>query len=314
MQVFRGYHAIERTPPHAVVTIGNFDGVHLGHRKILEAAVSQARKRGGTAVAYTFRPHPQLALRPDADVKLLCTYDEKLELIERIGIDWVIEEPFSREFSTTEPEAFFSEVLIRRLGAEAVVVGYDFAFGRGREGHLQNLELFCRRSGVPLTVIPPQRAGSDVVSSTRIRQQLLAGDVPAANQLLGRRFFYRGIVIRGEGRGRKLGFPTANLKIENKLALPHGVYATWAKLGDRFIPSVTNVGVRPTFEKSDKELAALVETHLIDFAEDLYGQILEVQFLARLRAERKFAGIEPLKAQIRNDLEQARAVLGAALP
>jgi riboflavin kinase/FMN adenylyltransferase len=210
-------------------------------------------------------------------------------------------------------------VLLKRLGARAIVVGYDFAFGKERQGHLQALEELCKGAGVELTVVPPQRIDGEIASSSKIRQHLLAGEVDVASRLLGREFFYRGIVVKGEGRGRKLGFPTANLKIENKLTLPYGVYATWARCEALFpgqlLPSVTNVGVRPTFQgaggldDSGKELPALVETHLFDRTVDLYGNVFEVRFVKRLREERKFPGIDALKAQISADSESAKKLL-----
>jgi riboflavin kinase/FMN adenylyltransferase len=311
METIRGIGALNKALPRVVLTIGNFDGVHLGHQHIIRQAVEKARARGGTAVAYTFRPHPQVALRPGANIQLLLTYDEKLEILAAQGLDATIEEPFSREFSTVAPQAFFADAILGRLSAEAIVVGYDFAFGKERTGTLQALEEFCRKAGVELTVVPPQRAGdSAVVSSSRIRQHLAAGEVDAAATLLGREFFYRGVVVRGEGRGRKIGFPTANLKIENKLTLPYGVYATWAILGGKRLPSVTNVGVRPTFADSP-ELPALVETHLLDTTLDLYGQTLEVRFVKRLREERRFPGIEALKAQIAADAGEASLILNS---
>jgi riboflavin kinase / FMN adenylyltransferase len=225
----------------------------------------------------------------------------------------IIEEPFSREFSTISPETFFTDVLLRKLSAEAIVVGYDFAFGKERQGHLEILEKFCKSSNVELTVVPPQRIGSEVVSSSRIRQHLLAGDMPAANRLLGREFVYKGVVIKGEGRGRKIGFPTANLKLDNKLSLPYGVYATWATVHGKRYPSVTNIGVRPTFQTGPTELPALVECHLLDTTIDLYGHTLEVGFVQRLREEKKFPGIDALKNQIALDAGEARVLL-AALP
>ncbi len=251
-----------------------------------------------------------MALRPGANVQLLSTYDEKLEFLQQQGLDVTIEEPFSREFSTVAPQEFFNNVLLRRLNAEAIVVGYDFAFGKERQGHLEKLEAFCKQARVELEIVPPQRVGNEVISSSRIRQHLLAGEVGPANLLLGRQFFYRGVVVYGEGRGRKLGFPTANLKLENKIALPYGVYATWAVLEGKIMPSVTNVGVRPTFVGAEGvELPALVETHLLDVTIDLYGKPLEVRFVQKLREERRFGGIDALKAQIALDAEQARGIL-----
>jgi riboflavin kinase/FMN adenylyltransferase len=314
MKIIRGHNLLSNTQKNTVVTIGNFDGVHLGHQRIIEIARKHAQDRGGEAIAYTFRPHPQVALRPDTNIQLLSTYDEKLEQLEALGLDMVIEEPFSRNFSTIEPDRFFSDIILRKLNASEIVVGYDFAFGKGREGHLESLEAFCKESGVALTVVPPHRVPpgteGEIVSSSRIRQHLLDGKIEEASRLLGRPFSYKGVVIKGEQRGRKLGFPTANLKLEDKLALPDGVYATWAKVtGDPTVyPSVTNVGVRPTFEG----LGHLVETHLLDVTLDLYGRTLEVLFVKRLRAERKFSGpdfMNALKTQIGLDANEARELL-----
>lgn len=316
-EVFRGVETLTHSIPHPVVTIGNFDGVHLGHQHIIRLALEQAKKRKGQCVAYTFRPHPQEALRPESHIQLLSTYDERIELLERAGVDVIIEEPFSRRFSSTAPEQFFNEILLRKLSTEVIVVGYDFAFGKGRHGHLSVLETFCRGAGVELIVVQPQRFENEVVSSSRIRQYLTSGEIESANRLLGRPFSYRGIVMKGEGRGRKLGFPTANLSLENKLVLPFGVYATWAWMKGKKFPSVTNLGVRPTFHHTDqtnelgKELPALVETHLLDVSLDLYGQTLEVQFMHRLRDEKKFAGVNELKMQIALDAEQAKNSLSS---
>jgi riboflavin kinase / FMN adenylyltransferase len=311
MEIFRGIQDLRRSLPHVVVTIGNFDGVHLGHRAIISLAIEKARARSGTAVAYTFRPHPQLALRPEAKVQLLTTYDEKLELLARTGIDAVVEQPFSREFSTTPPERFFSDVLVGKLGAEAIVVGYDFAFGKERAGHLAALESFSKAAGVELTVVPPQETGGEVVSSSRIRERLLAGDVESAARLLGRQFSYRGVVVRGDGRGRQLGYPTANLRPAEKLSLPYGVYATWAvpEGSEEPLPSVTSIGVRPTFQRGEQSLPELVECHLLDGGHDLYGRQLEVRFTRRLREERRFPGVAELKAQIAADIEAVRRAL-----
>ncbi|MCM2276768.1 MAG: bifunctional riboflavin kinase/FAD synthetase [Oligoflexia bacterium] len=306
MEVVQGIQALTRSLPHPVVTIGNFDGLHLGHRKIIELAQAQARVRGGVCVAFTLRPHPQMALHPERPLPLLSTYDEKLELLGQLGVDLTIEEPFSREFSEVPPKEFFTDILVRRLCAEAVVVGYDFAFGRERQGDLAMLEALCGGAGIELTVVPPFRIEGEVVSSSRVRQHLLAGEIEAATRLLGREFYYRGIVRKGDGRGRTLGFPTANLKIEEKLTLPHGVYATWALWNGKKFPSVTNVGVRPTF---GLESPVLVETHLLDVDTDLYGSALEVRFVRWLRPERKFSGIAELKSAILDDIDRARTCL-----
>ncbi|MGK5085930.1 bifunctional riboflavin kinase/FAD synthetase [Bdellovibrionota bacterium FG-2] len=311
MKVIKGIEFIAHAPRKPVLTIGNFDGVHLGHAQIISTVLKKAQERGGSSLALTFHPHPQIALKPQVELPLLSSYDEKLELLVASGLDLIIEEPFSREFSTVAPEQFFTDRIIRGINPEAIVVGYDFAFGNRREGHLDLLKSLCDKNGIELTIVPPFRLEGEVVSSSRIRQYLLAGDIQGATRLLGRPFSYRGVVVKGEGRGRKLGYPTANLKLENKLVLPYGVYATQARFGERVFPSVTNVGVRPTFFEREKEgeaLPALVETYLINTTIDLYGSTLEVLFQRRLREERKFSGVAALKAQIAQDVRDVQDV------
>ena len=318
MKFISGISELHHAISHPVVTIGNFDGVHLGHQKIIEIALEKARRKGGHCVAYTFRPHPQVALRPGIPLHLLSTYDEKLELLESLGVDFIIEEPFNREFSTTEPERFFKDILLGRIGVESIVVGYDFAFGKERHGHLETLSSFCHSSGVELTVVQPQKVqtcGQDqVVSSSKIRQLLLAGEVNSAKALLGRSFSYRGWVIPGESRGRKLGFPTANMKLENKMALPFGVYATWAMVDGKRYPSVTHIGVRPTFQIEGSMPTPLIETHLLNETLELYGKNLVVLFEQRIRGEIKFSGIDQLKGQISTDLKKAAQLLNPESP
>ncbi|MCM2321632.1 MAG: bifunctional riboflavin kinase/FAD synthetase [Oligoflexia bacterium] len=313
MEVIRGIQSLARSLPHPVVTIGNFDGLHLGHRRIIELAQEKARQRGGTCVAFTLRPHPQMALHPERQLPLLSTYDEKLEQLEAMGVAVTVEEPFSREFSEVTPKEFFTDTLLRRLSAEVLVVGYDFAFGRERKGDLATFGELCAAAGIELVVVPPFRIDGEVVSSSRIRQHLVAGEVDTASKLLGREFFYRGVVRKGDGRGRTLGFPTANIKVEEKLLLPNGVYATVAFWGGKKFPSITNVGVRPTFHGAgEKELPLLVETHLLDVDPDLYGNVLEVRFVQRIRGEIRFPGANELRAQITADIQQARVVLSSA--
>lgn len=309
METVKGIDQLSHSLKHPVVTIGNFDGLHLGHQKIVKTAIEHAGKRGGQCVAYTFRPHPQVALRPGANIQLLSTYEEKLELLEQLGVDLTIEEPFSREFSEIESNEFFTDVLLHRLSAEAIVVGYDFAFGRGRHGHLENLQKFCVSSGVELHIVPPQRVEGEVISSSKIREYLHTGKMKDASRLLGRPFSYPGVVVKGDGRGKRLGIPTANLLIENKLTLPFGVYATRMIVNGQTYLSVTNVGVRPTFHSELQNLPPLVETHVLDLAIDLYGLTVEIQFFEKIREERKFAGLEELKNQIHLDIQLARQVL-----
>lgn len=298
----------------SVVTIGNFDGVHLGHQQILRETLSQARQAGTRAVAFTFRPHPQVVLKPERAPSLLLTYDEKREVLLSLGVDDVFEQRFDLEFASNSPSSFFQQILKTRLAVRSLVVGYDFTFGKERSGHLQTLEHLCVSEGVSLTVVPPFRLDAEVVSSSSIRQALNQGRIHEAASNMGRPFFYRGTVISGDQRGRKLGFPTANLALDSgvgsKMILPHGVYATWLVWNGRKLPAVTNVGVRPTFGARSREPQVLVETHALEGAPDLYHQTIQVEFVDRIRGEEKFSSIAELQAQIAQDSARARQILG----
>ena len=308
MQIFHGYEEVKEALPSPILTVGNYDGLHLGHRQIIESVVKRARDQKGTSIVYTFRPHPHLALTPNEELQLINTYDEKLDLLAAIGVNVVIEQPFSREFSTIAPEKFFSDVLVKRLSAQAIYVGYDFGFGKDRSGTLEMLRGFCQAEGVELHVAKPLKIDGETCSSSRIRDYLKAGDVKSATKLLGREFFYRGLVVRGNGRGHKIGFATANVKTESKLRVKEGVYATLATYKGQTFKSVTNVGRQPTFNK-DAVVPVVVETHLFDFDRDIYGEMLEVRMVERLRDEVRFDGVESLVKQIGADVEAAKKIL-----
>lgn len=311
MKVFHGYEEVSEAVAAPVLTIGNYDGLHLGHRFIIEAVIERARQLKGTSVVYTFRPHPHLALTPDEELQLINTYDEKLALLDEIGVDVVIEQPFSREFSEVAPEKFFRDILVKRLSAQAIYVGYDFGFGKNRAGNIELLKQCCGMEGIELHIAKPLKIDGEICSSTRIRDYLKAGEVVKANRLLGREFFYRGVVVRGFGRGHAIGFATANVKTESKLRVREGVYATLAVYRDQVFHSVTNVGRQPTFNVGVDSPVA-VETHIFDFNRDIYGEVLEVRMIERLRDEVRFDGIESLVRQIKNDVVRAREILSAA--
>lgn len=276
---------------------------------LIKLAREEAERMEGVAGALTFRPHPRAILRPESALDLLLTHDEKKEVLLSYGLDSVIQQKFDSGFASQSPREFFRSTVLAELGARCVIVGFDFRFGKGREGSLEALSQECEASGVCLHVVPPYELEGERVSSSRIRELLMSsapGALAKANRLLGRPFFYRGKIESGEGRGRELGFPTANFGIEGKLSLPTGVYVTRAKdleSGETF-RSVTNFGMRPTFGER-KEL--LVECHLLDGKRDLYGRTLDVQFLEFLRPERKFSGASDLAAQIGKDCQAARS-------
>ena len=291
-------------PPACVVALGNFDGVHLGHQAIFERARTHAVRLGIPLVCYTFRPHPTLELKPQSPLKLLMTYAEKRELIAKLGVDRCVEERFTLEFSKTSAEDFFRKILLGRLHAKVIVVGTNFNFGRNREGSTRSLEEGCRSAGLLLEAVPPLEWEGQAVSSSRIREVLSLGDVRSARQMLGRTFFYRAEVVHGDKRGRTIGFPTANMRCEEKFPLKSGVYASSILWRGEEFPSVTNIGVRPTFDATELK----IETHILDRDFDLYGELLEVRFHERIRDEKKFASVDELTQQIRSDVILAKSL------
>lgn len=300
--------------PRPIVTIGNFDGVHRGHRAILETVVGRAMDLGGLAVVYTFEPHPRKVLRPESAPGLLTTLEQKVELLEAAGVDAVIVEPFTREFARTEAREFIEQCLYERVRPVEVYVGYDFHFGRDREGSMRLLAELGPRLGFSVTIIPEVTVDDGDVNSTRIRELLAAGEPERAARMLGRPFTVRGEVVRGDERGRSLGFPTANLEPENQILPASGVYAGHLRMLDEgepargaCLPAVTNVGCRPTFSGGETR----AEAHVLDFDGDLYGRRVEISFSLRLRAEQKFENVEALKTQIGADVEAARRKLEA---
>jgi riboflavin kinase/FMN adenylyltransferase len=296
-------------PRAAVVTIGNFDGVHVGHQQLLQAVRRHADRIRGTAVVITFRPHPHFVLRPEAAPNLLNTYEEKHELLFRYGADVVVEEPFSREFSNVTPDQFVNQVLVGRLDTKVLYLGYDFAFGKERSGSVETLKRLAEARGIEMDVVPPYKVEGQPVSSSLVRRQLDLGDIPFVNLCLGRPFFLRGRVWRGEGRGRTIGIPTANLQTENRKYPKVGVYATRCLWRGQWHNSISNVGYNPTFKGDGSDLPLKIETHLFDFDADMYGDEITVEFFGFLRAERRFPGVDALLAQIRADILEARALL-----
>lgn len=299
-----------------MLTIGNFDGLHIGHRRILRIVTDRARALDGEAVVYTFDPHPRKVLQAARAPSLLTTTEQKLELLAAAQIDLVVLEPFTPAFARTTPEEFVRERVQRAIGPLEVYVGYDFHYGRDRAGSMRLLTELGPRLGFAVTIIPEVTIGGRDVSSSRIRELVAAGDVADAKVLLGRPFAVRGTVVEGDRRGRTLGFPTVNLAPENEVIPALGVYAGHVRiLGDGSPPAgtvfgaVANVGRRPTFKAGDPPLA---EAHLLDFEGDLYHRRVELSFEVRLRAEHRFPGAEALRAQIARDVEAARRALEPA--
>ncbi len=290
-----------------VLALGNFDGVHRGHRKILDRLKRVAGERGATSVVMTFDPHPPRVVRPDKAPPLLMTMAQKLEALRAAGVQGAAIVRFTPELSRWDPETFVRAVLVDWLRVAEVWVGANFLFGHDRAGNFTMLRALGARYGFNAEKIDPVRYKEFVVSSTRIRRLVSEGRVDEAGALLGHQYFVDGTVVVGAARGRTIGFPTANLCTGNELLPPNGVYATTATLGGIVRPAVTNVGVRPTVDDSGR---VLVETHLLEFEGDLYGAPLRVGFVQRLRDERAFESLDLLKAQIAADVSRARVLFG----
>ena len=290
-----------------VLAVGNFDGLHRGHMKIIDRVRRRAGERAGTPAAMTFDPHPPRIVRPDKAPPLLMTKAQRIEALARSGMQGVAVVRFTHELSQWEPEAFVRAVLVEWLHVVEVWVGANFLFGHNREGNFSVLRSLGARYGFRAEKIDPVRYKDFVVSSTRIRRLVGEGRVDEAAALLGHHYFIDGTVVRGAGRGRELGFPTANLRTENELTPPAGVYATTVTLDDVLYPSVTNVGMRPTFGDVDQ---TTIETHLFDVDRDLYDITVRLSFVQRLRDERAFPDVDALRAQIEADCRSARRLFG----
>ncbi len=288
------------------VAIGNFDGVHAGHRHVLSRLLGLARATGAPAWVYTFDPAPTAVLAPERHQPRLCTLSRRLELLASLGVDGVVIEPFTREFASQGAAQFATATLADRLSAKAVVVGWDFRFGAGRGGDVEALR--AALPGVGVEQVPPLLVGDAPVSSSRIRRLVMAGDVAGAATLLGRPHRVSGPVVHGDARGRTIGFPTANLRVADDLCLPGaGVYAVRVTVDGRALPAVLNLGRRPTFNGVELR----VEAHVLDWGGDLYDQVLDVDFIAALRPEQRFTSVDALVAQVRLDVVAARGLLAA---
>jgi riboflavin kinase/FMN adenylyltransferase len=290
-----------------VLALGNFDGLHRGHRKILDRVRRVAGERGATSVVMTFDPHPPRVVRPDKAPPLLMTKIQKLEAFADAGLQGAAIVRFTPELSRWDPEMFVRHVLVEWLRVAEVWVGANFLFGHDRAGNFSLLRTLGMRLGFKAEKIDPVRYKDFVVSSTRIRRLVAEGRVDEASALLGHQYYIDGVVVHGDHRGRTIGFPTANLCSDNELLPPHGVYATTATLDAVVRPSITNVGIRPTVDRSGR---TIVETHIFEFDRDLYGAPLRVGFVQRLRDERAFESLDLLKAQIGADCARARLLFG----
>lgn len=292
-------------PRGGIATIGNFDGVHLGHRRILETVAARARETERPSVAITFEPHPLSVLRPDHAPRRLQTLRQKEEALEAIGIENLLVIPFTRDFSLTEPEEFVRSVLSGRLAVSEVYLGSHFAFGRGKRGDIAMLKRMGPECGFVASSVEEVIFQGEPVSSTRIRSAIARGDVASANAMLGREFEIDGLVARGDKVGRKIGYPTINLEPENDLHPADGVYVTQIHIRsfDRRFDCVTNIGRRPTVYE---DYSTVIETFVLDFSANVYGERVRLFFFDRLREERRFPSVTALSDQIGRDIEETR--------
>jgi len=307
VKVYKGLDEFEKLES-AIVTTGTFDGVHQGHRKILNRLIEVAKKNKGESVLLTFFPHPRMVLQPDSDLKLINTIDEKIELLRQVGIDHLIIHPFTREFSRTTSLEFVRDLLVNKIGTTKLVIGYDHHFGRNREGSFEHLKEFGPIYGFEVEEISVQDVDNVNVSSTKVRKALEDGEVDLASNYLGYPFFIHGVVVHGQKNGRELGYPTANLEIQNpyKLIPANGIYAVKVEVGGKLFRGMLNIGTRPTMELGGD---ISVEVHIFDFKESIYGQELTVSFIKRIRSEKKFETRDALIAEMEKDQVKAEHIL-----
>jgi riboflavin kinase/FMN adenylyltransferase len=310
MRIIDDLNAIEEPLKNPVLSIGNFDGVHRGHLALFEKVKARAGAIGGQSAVMTFEPHPIRVMKPGNGPLLITPTRQKIELIGKAGIDVLFCIPFTREFASISAEDFVKDILVARIGVKEIVVGYDYAFGRNREGNIPLLREMGEKLGFLVHLVEPIHIDHTLVSSTSIRRLVQEGKLSEAKTLLGRDYQVEGVVVRGHQRGgRLLGFPTANLKPEDELLPKTGVYAVTVMIDDKAYQGVTNVGYNPTFH--DKALT--VETHLLDYSGDLVGKKITINFLSRLRGERSFQDVRELSEQISKDIDDARTVFAASL-
>jgi riboflavin kinase / FMN adenylyltransferase len=306
MKVYSSIEEFE-TIPFAVATTGTFDGVHIGHKTILNRLIEVAHKTGGESVLLTFNPHPRQVLQPDVDLKMLNTIEEKIDLLEKAGLDHLIIHPFTKDFSRTSTLEYVRNILVQKIGVKRLVIGYDHHFGRNREGSFDHLKEFGPLYGFEVEEIPAMDIDAVAVSSTKVRKAIEVGDVERANEFLGYPYTLKGIVAKGDQLGRTIGFPTANLEVSNssKLLPANGVFAVMVTIDNQLYKGMCNIGVRPTIEGTSSR----IEINLFDFDADVYGKPMRVQFLHRMRSEQKFANLNELKSQLSIDSAEARNLL-----
>ncbi|AAR34861.1 bifunctional riboflavin kinase/FAD synthetase [Geobacter sulfurreducens] len=305
MKIFRSIDEIREPLPSPVVTIGNFDGVHLGHREIFRRVKREAARLDGVSMVITFTPHPLKVLGLRKELRLINTYAEKELLIEASGIDCLLTIPFTAEFAAIGAERFVGEILVGRIGVKKLVIGYDYAFGRNREGDVAMLRRMGEEHGFEVEVLEQIASGETVYSSSAVRRMIAAGNVREVVSLIGRHYSVGGTVVHGRRRGKDLGFPTANLRTEKELIPAAGVYAVKVRVDDTIRDGACNIGNNPTFGNEE----VTVEVHILDFDGDLYGKEIRVYFVDRVREELRYPDLNALKEGISRDVARCRELL-----
>ncbi|MCK4739470.1 MAG: bifunctional riboflavin kinase/FAD synthetase [Deltaproteobacteria bacterium] len=294
-----------------IITLGNFDGIHLGHQKILKTLVLRGKKLKLPTILFTFNPHPLKIISPKKNPPLIISGEQKASLIASFGIDTLILSRFTKEFASLSAKDFFEQILLKELRPKEIIIGHDYCFGKARSGTAERLKLFAKKEGIAVRIVSAKTKGGKVVSSSRIRSLILDGEITEANKLLGRNFTLTGEVIKGRGVGKNLGYPTANLKTKCELIPRVGVYATYVKIAGRkkLYKGVVNIGEAPTFKRKK----TIFEVHLLDFNSKLYGKFIELFFVKFIRAEKQFPLACKLAVQIEQDIKKTRALLSKGL-
>ena len=305
MQIIRHIDDPALTFNGASITLGNFDGIHVGHQALIKNAVDDAQRRGICSAVLTFEPHPLRVLAPERAPKMLLTHKDKMQLLQSLGVDFVVIQQFDRSFAAIGAEEFVVKFLVERLRAKKVWVGKDLRFGKGRMGDIDKLRAWGTQLGFDVGIVEPVMVCGERVSSSRIRALLGAGDIAAVQPMLGRYFFVSGKVVSGHRRGRELGFPTANIASRAEIVPRDGIYATLLDLGEHVLPSVTSIGLNPTFGTGPRT----IESYIFNFDREIYGESVKLSFVARLRDEKSFASVDSLIEQIRLDVADADSVL-----
>ena len=303
MQIFRNSKGLKRKTKQAVLTLGNFDGLHLGHQRIIRKVRERAASLGVSSVVYTFEPHPLKVVAPNKSPALILDIEDKARIIEALGIDYMVIARFTKEFAARHPREFV-EAELRPVAAD-VCVGHDFSFGKGKTGTADYLKELGEELGFGVHVIPAYKKGGEVVSSSRIRRRITEGEVMEAAALLGRNFAIKGKVVRGRTIGKEIGFPTANIRTQSEIVPGDGVYAAFAVVGEARHRAVVNIGRAPTFGGKERS----IEVHILGFRDNIYGKRVRVEFVRRLRGEKAFASTEALQRQIRRDIKRSERIL-----